>query len=69
MTDTVTVAITLPINGTSLERAQALVAAMQNPATGSIGAYAIGQLLSDMRAYAEPAAPVWAPQEIRFYGK
>lgn len=57
--DTVTVSISLPINGTPLERAQAIMAAMhteKNPKA----TYALGQLLSDMRVE-NPMLPIEMP--------
>lgn len=46
--NTVTVTITLPLNATPLERAQALVAASYQ--NGGLGAVALGELLGDLRA-------------------
>jgi hypothetical protein len=67
MIDTVTVAITLPINGSALDRAQAMVAAIYQ--NGGVGAVALGQLLGDMRSYVDPVAATWPRQEIRFFGE
>jgi hypothetical protein len=67
VTDLITLAITLPINGTPLERAQALIAAMgANP---GLGAYALGQLLGDLRPYIETGSIDLPRAEIRFYGR
>lgn len=65
MSDTITLAITLPINGTPLERAQALVAAMS--ANPGLGAYAVGQLLGDLRPYVDTGSVDWPQAEVRFY--
>lgn len=67
MTDTVSVTIALPINGTPLERAQAIVAAMYANGGGLAG-MALGQLLGDMRPYLETGSIDWPRAEVRFYG-